>query len=370
MIYLDHHAAGPLAPGVAEAMEAARERAWGNPSSVHAAGRAARAVVERAREQVAAAVGAKPADLVFTAGGTEACNLGVLGLAPKARRVVTTAVEHPAVAAAVEALEARGAEVVRLPLPDGRAPDPDALREALAGADLAALQWVNHETGTVLPVAEYASRCREAGVPLFVDATQALGKRPVDVGALGAAAVALASAKIEGPPAAGALWIARDAALAPRALGGAQERGRRAGSPDPVALAGFGAAAARVGERLAAMPAVARRRDRLERELLAHGGRINGAGGPRVETVTNASLRPWRGQRLVAALDLEGLCASSGAACSSGLDEPSPVIAAMYPDASWRAASALRLSLGPGTSDADVDGALAILRRVLGRKQH
>lgn len=365
MIYLDHHAASPLAEGVAATMERARSVAWANPSSIHAAGRAARAVVEGAREQLAAVVGAKPADLVFTAGGTEACNLGVLGLARSPRKVLMTSVEHPSVTAAVEAL---GADVVLLDVFDGRAPEPSQLDVLLDGVDLAAIQWVNHETGTILPVAAYAERCRRAGVPLFVDATQALGKVPVRMSELSATAVAFASSKIGGPPAAGALWIARDATLQPRALGGGQERGRRAGSPDPVALAGFGAAAAAVEQRLEAMVSVERRRDRLEGELVAAGGRINGAQGPRVATVTSASFASWRGTSLVAALDLEGLCASSGAACSSGLDQPSPVLAAMFPDAPWRSESALRLSLGPETTDAEIDGALAILRRVLARK--
>ncbi|HJL17263.1 MAG TPA: aminotransferase class V-fold PLP-dependent enzyme [Sandaracinaceae bacterium LLY-WYZ-13_1] len=366
MIYLDHHAASPLGASARAALDEAREVAWANPSSVHAAGRAARSVVERARERVAAAVGAAPADLIFTAGGTEACNLGVLGLADGVRAVLSSAIEHPAVAAAVDAL---GARVIRLEVPAGRPPAPAAFAAALEGVDLAAIQWVNHETGTVLPVADYARACRAAGVPLFVDATQALGKRPVDVGALGATAVAFASSKIGGPPAAGALWIARDAPLTPRALGGAQERGRRAGSPDPVALAGFGGAASAVGDRLDAMPAVAARRDHLEAALVAAGASVNGDAGPRVPTVTNVSVPGWRGPRLVAALDLESLCASSGAACSSGLDEPSPVLAAMYPDAPWRAESALRLSLGPDTRDADVAEARAILARVLARKR-
>lgn len=369
MIYLDHHAASPMSAAAREAVARARERAWANPSSVHAAGRAARAALEQAREEVARAIGAVPADVVFTSGGTEACNLGVLGLAAGApRRVVTTRIEHPAVSEPVAALERAGAEVIRLDVPEGRPPSLEALDAALEGAGLAALGWVNAETGTVLPVPAYAERCRARGVPLFVDATQALGKLEVDASRTGASALALAAVKIGGPPGAGALWVARGTPLEPRALGGAQERGRRAGSLDAAALAGFGAACAAVGARLAAMAEVACRRDRLERALVAHGAVVNGAAGPRVATVTSVSVPGWRGSRLVAALDLEGLCASSGSACSSGVDAPSPVVAAMSPSEPWRAESALRLSLSAETTDAEIDEALCILERVLARR--
>lgn len=369
MIYLDHHAASPMDGDVRAAVERARERGWANPSSAHAAGRAARAIVERARAEVASAIGARAADVVFTSGGTEAVNLGVLGLAERPRRVVTSAIEHPSVLEAVALFEREGAEVIRLDVPGGLAPDPEVLDRALAGSDLACIGWVNHETGTTLPLETIADRCRAHAVPLFVDATAALGKIAIDTGALGASAIAIASSKIGGPPAVGALWIARDAALRPRMVGGGQERGRRAGTPDPAALAGFGAACSKVGERLASMPEVARRRDRLEQALVARGAVVNAADGPRVATVTNVSVPGWRGTSLVAALDLEGLCASSGAACSSGVDEPSRVVAAMIPDEPWRAESALRLSLAPSTRDDEIDAAIAILDRVLARKR-
>lgn len=357
-VYLDHHAASPVAPEVLEAMREAREVAWANPSSAHGAGRAARAVIERARERVAAAIGAAPSDLVFTAGGTEACNLGVLGLS--AQRILVTAIEHPAV---LEAARAHGAQVVELAVPEGRAPG----ELPLEGVDLVCAQWVNHETGTVLPVERWAAQCRAAGVALFVDASQALGKLPVDVAGLGARAVAFAASKLGGPPGAGALWIARDTELAPRAVGGAQERGRRAGSPDPAALAGFGRAASLVPERLVAMDGVAARRDRLE-AAVSRWGEVNAGGAPRVATVINLSVRGWSGPRLVAALDVEGLEASHGAACSSGVDAPSAVVAAMYPEEPGRAESALRLSLGPTTTDADVDRAVELFERVARRK--
>lgn len=358
-LYFDHHASAPVDPRVRAAMESARAAAWANPSSPHAPGRAARRLVEEARERIAAAVGASPADVVLTSGGTEACNLAVLGGADGP--ILATPIEHHAIAAACAQRDVRWLE-----MPDGRPPAPDAL--PLDGVSALAVQLANHETGTVFPVAEYAARARAAGVRTVVDAVAALGKLPLDVVELGAHAVALGSIKIGGPPGAGALWIARDAPLAARQLGGAQERGRRAGTPDVLALVGFGVAASLVAERLAAMPSIAGRRDRLERELVALGAVVNGADAPRVATVTDVSFAGWKGPRLVAALDLEGLYVSAGAACSSGVDEPSRVVAALAPDEPWRAEAAIRFSLGPDTSDRDVDDALAIVARVLHRK--
>jgi len=367
VIYLDHHAATPLRAAVVRAMDEARAAGWANPSSVHAAGRRARAVLEGARDAVAGALGASPSDVVLTGGGTEACNLGVLGLGRAAKRVVVSAVEHPAVSEAVARLEARGLSVVRLPAPDGRVPEPAQAGVRLDVDTLVCLAWVSHETGTVFPVEAWAAACGRAGASMFVDATQALGKLPVAVDALGADAVAFAASKLGGPAGAGSLWVRRGREVAPVLAGGAQERGRRPGTPDVVAHAGFGAACAGLPERLSAMEAIGARRDALEAVLVAAGAVVNGAGAPRVATVTNTSVPAWRGETLVAALDLEGLCASSGAACSSGLGKPSPVVRAMVPDAPWRAESALRLSLGPETTDDEVARAGAVLRRVLAR---
>lgn len=365
-IYLDHHAATPVGEGARAAMDEAREHGWANPASVHAAGRASRALLERGRDRIAAAIGAAPAEIVLTSGGTEACNLAVRGLV-RAGHVVTTAIEHPAIAESVGAVA--GSRVTRLAVPHGRPPSEDDVSSAITpDTALMVVQWVNHETGTVLPVARYAEICRARGVPFVVDATQALGKIAIDVRALGATALALASHKVGGPGGAGALWIARDAPeVSPLILGGAQERGRRAGSPEVIAIAGFGGACAEVDTRLAGMQAIAARRDRIERALVSLGAVINAPAGERVATCVSASVRGWRGSALVAALDLEGLEIASGAACSSGLDRPSPVIAAMHADEPWRASAALRISLGPETSDDEVARAIAILERVLSR---
>lgn len=348
-------------------MQDAMRDGWANPSSVHAPGRRSRALLEDARRAVAEELGARPADVVLTSGGTEAVNLGVLRLGRGVSRVITTAVEHPAVAESVGRLESLGVEVWRAPVPNGVAPDASELADRISADTLVAVQWVNHETGTMLPVPEWARAVRARGARLFVDATQALGVFPVDVVALGADAVAVASHKIGGPGGAGALFVDRRWDIEPLLAGGAQERGRRPGAPDTPAQAGFGEACRHLGHRRARVAAASAARDRLEAYLIARGAVVNGAGAPRVPTVCNASVPSWSGQALVAALDLEGLCASSGAACSSGLAEPSPVVGAMYPEEPWRAACALRLSLGPETTDREVEGALSCLERVLSR---
>jgi cysteine desulfurase len=371
VIYLDHHAATPICTAASLAMHAAGAAAWANPSSTHAVGRAARALLERARDQIADAIGASAADIVLTSGGSEACNLGVLGLQGLARQhIVTTDIEHPAVAQALRRLEAAAAVcVTRLAVPAGAPPSAEQLASSLRSETrLCAIQWINHETGTILPVADYARVCRAAGVPLFVDATQAAGKLPIDVAMLGADLLALASHKLGGPAGAGALWVRRGLQLSPVIAGGGQERGRRAGSPDVLHAVGLGAACAQLRERLASQARLHSLRERAAAELTRLGGVLNGEPGNSVATVVNASFAGRRGDELVAALDLDGVCAASGAACSSGLSEPSPVLLAMYPSERWRASSALRLSFGPETTEVEVESALLVLARVLSRR--
>ncbi len=311
---------------------------------------------------------------MLTAGGTEACNLGVLGLLEAQPRragahAVASAIEHPAVAEPLlQQQRVAQIELSWLPVVQGLPPSPGTLRAAITPAtQLVAVQWVNHETGTLLPVRDYAAVSREARVPCFIDATQALGKLPVNVTELGADAVAFAAHKLGGPAGAGALWVRRGVQLGSRMLGGAQERGRRAGTPDVLAQVGFGVACEHAAQRVAAQPRLAALRDRLETELVALGAILNASATDRVATVSNSSWRGWRGEALVAALDLEGIACSSGAACSSGTSEPSPVLRAMYPDEPWRAGSALRLSFGVETTESDTHSLLQALRKVLSR---
>jgi cysteine desulfurase len=374
MIYLDHHAATPLAPEVRAAMARAHELAWANPESVHRAGRAARALREQTRARVAEVLQVKAADIVLAGSGSEALNLALLGIARARRaatgatRVIISAVEHPAVAASAAQLAREGFECVALVPAEGRAFGCDELAAALqTPSACVALQWVNHETGHIWPIAAYAEQCAQAGAPLIVDACQALGKLAIDLGALpGVSALVVAAAKIGGPAGVSALYHARPQELSPVLFGGAQERGFRPGTPDVAALAGFEAALAALPARISAQPEVGGLRDQLEARAVALGGLANVAGA-RVATVSNVSFRGVRADVLVAALDVEGLCVSAGAACSSGLAAPSPVLRAMYADSPWRAESALRFSLGPETSAPEVSAAADILARVLAR---
>jgi len=345
-------------------MAAAEADAWANPASVHRRGQRARAVLEDARARIAEAVGAAPADVVLTSGGTEAVNLAVLGLAGGVERVVMTGLAHPALSEAVAGL---GVPVVRLDTPGGVPPDEEKVAGLLGPGVVLAASWVNHETGTILPMRRWARLAAARGARLAVDASQALGKLPVDAEALGATTLAVAAPKVGGPAGAGALVVSREVDLVPVLRGGGQERGRRPGSPDVVAAAGFGGACQALPSRLAAQEAVGWRRDLLEAHLVARGAIVNGAEAPRVSTVTNVSMKGIRGDAWVAALDVEGVCAASGAACSSGVVASSPVVTAMYPDAAWRATATLRLSLGPETTDDEVARAQLALDTVLKR---
>lgn len=313
-LYLDANATEPLRPAARDAALAAMELA-GNPSSVHAAGRAARRLLESARERLAARFGA--ADLVFTAGGTEANALAVRGLGA-GRRVLVGATEHPAVLAA-----APDATIVPV-RPDGQV-DLDALAASLAGPPaLVCLMAANNETGVLHPLAEAAALCRAAGALLHVDAVQAAGRMPVTLGALGADSLAVSGHKMGGPKGAGALLLRAGLSPAPLIAGGGQERGRRGGTEPLPAIAGM-AAAAEAGPETR----LARLRDSIEAGCLAEGAAVAGAGAPRLGNTTSLILPGAAAETQVIALDLAGVQVSAGAACSSGKVGRSHVLAAM-----------------------------------------
>lgn len=341
MIYLDANATEPLRPAAREAVLAALDLT-GNPSSVHAAGRAARRMLEDSREAVARRFGAAPADLVFTGGGTEANALAIHGLG-RGRRVLVGATEHDAVLRA-----APNAAVV--PVDRDGLVALDALAAMLAdGAPaLVCVMAANNETGAVQPLSEIAALCRRHGALLHVDAVQAAGRTHLDARALGADTLALSSHKLGGPKGAGVLLLRAGLHLPPLIAGGGQERGRRGGTEPLPAIAGF-AAAARAADDAAHLASL---RDAAERAAVAAGAVVVGAGAPRLPQTTCLALPGVRADTQVIALDLAGIAVSAGAACSSGKVARSRVIAAMGFDD--LAGSAIRVSLPWNATGADI----------------
>jgi cysteine desulfurase len=360
-VYLDWNATAPPLPAALDAMREAAATAWANPSSVHRAGRNARAVVERAREAVANLCGVAPRDIVFTSGATEANNLALW----HAPALVTSRLEHPSVVRVAEALAARGGTVRWVPVPESGALEPADVVAACAGLAsgfVVAVMAANHETGVLQPVRELAEGVRAAGGRLHVDAVQAAGKMAVEAWQAGDT-LSIAAHKLGGPKGIGALVLRSAGLPRPVLLGGAQERGLRPGTVDAVAAAGFGAVAAHAAHGgLARYAALAPLRDRLETALTA---RVNGIAA-RLPHVTNLSFDGWRGDELVAALDLEGVRASSGSACSAGTVERSPVIESML--GRERAESAVRFSLGEATTLEELDVAISVLVRAAARR--
>lgn len=342
-IYLDHNATTPLHPAARAAMVAALDD-FGNPSSLHAEGRRARDAVERARAEVARAVGARREEIVFTSGGTEANNLALrLG-----RRVVVSAIEHPSVLGAADA-------ATRVPVDRAGRVDLDALEALVDGETLVSVQLANHEIGVVQDLPAIVERARRRGARVHTDAVQALGKLPVDVRALGVDALTVSAHKIGGPKGAGALFVRDGLDVPPLVHGGHQERERRPGTENVVGIVGFGAACA------ALAPATAELRDRFEAGAGALGARVASAAAPRVPTTSYVAFDGVPGELLMQALDLDGVAVSTGAACSSGSLEPSPVLRAIG------FSEGIRVSFGRGNTRDDVDRLLALLPALLER---
>jgi cysteine desulfurase len=362
-IYFDHNATAPLVEPAREAMAAAAATP-GNPSSIHAEGRAARGIVDDARGRVAALVGGATDEVVFTSGGTEACVAGVIGLGRGARRVVTTAIEHPAVTGACETLAGEGVAVERVPVDAGGRIALDALEALARGAGLIAIAAANHELGTVQDVAAIAAIARAHGARLFVDAVQAAGRAPLAPITAVADAIAISAHKLGGPAGAGALWVRRGVELAPVVAAGHQERGRRAGTENVVGLGGFGAAAAAVSlDDAARVRALAAR---FEDGLEAQGWIIRARTAPRIGNTINARAPGALGESIVIALDLAGVAASTGAACTSGSVKPSPVLLGLGED-ERSAREAVRFSLGRSNTDEEIDRVLGLLPTIVSR---
>jgi cysteine desulfurase len=379
MVYLDHAATTPMYPQAVEAMAVALGTV-GNASSLHTTGRGARRRMEEARETVAAALGARPSEVIFTGGGTESDNLAVKGIYwagraadPRRRRIVATAVEHHAVLDAVIWLvEHEGAEVTWLPAADDGSVSAAALRRALQENDdvaLVSVMWANNEVGTVMPIAELAAVAAEFDVPMHSDAVQAAGHLPVSFDSTPVSAMSVAAHKFGGPPGVGALLLRRDVACEPLSHGGGQERDTRSGTPDVAGAVGMAAALQIAVDGLDANAARLRAlRDRLIDGVLADidGAILNGARDRRLPGNAHFTFPGCAGDALLMLLDANGIECSTGSACTAGVAQPSHVLIAMGTDPTG-ARESLRLSLGHTSVDGDVDAVLQALPGAVAR---
>jgi len=378
-VYLDHNATTPLRDGVLDAMRPYLEGTFGNPASLHRAGQEARTAVDRARNAVRELAGGPSGQVTFTGSGTEAVHLGVTGASrvraggagpagrPGPGHVAVASIEHRAALDAAAVLAAEGWQVTRIPVSTDGVVQPDAVDTALRpDTVLVSVLHANNETGVVQPVGAIAARCRERGVLFHVDAVQSAGKIPVEAEGWGADLVSLAAHKLGGPKGVGALWSRPGLALQPLVPGSA-EGGRRGGTLNVAGIVGFGAACRALGPARGLVEAGARiasLRRELERRLAAlPGARVTGAAALRLPNTTHVTFSPGSVSDPVVALDLAGFAVSSGSACASGSAEPSHVLLAMglSPE---RARTAVRVSLGPGTTEDEVlalAGALASL---------
>ena len=371
-IYLDHAATTPVRREVVDAMLPYLLETWGNPSSGHAYGRAARRGLDEAHERIAGRLGAEPREIVLTSGGTEANNLALKGAAwaGKARghRIVTTAIEHHAVGHSLRYLEKFGFETVELPVDRYGRVDPDQLDAAIDDRTiLVSIMLANNEVGTIQPIADIASRVRRhRGVLLHVDAVQAAPYLPIDMATLDADLVSIAAHKFEGPKGVGALFVRHGTHLLGQQHGGSQERHRRAGTENVAAAVGMAVAYDLARSELAeTAPRLAALRDRLaEAILVVPGVELTGHPRDRLPGILSIVARDTDGTSVSQALDLEGIAVATGSACTTGSPEPSHVLAAMgYPDEESR--GALRMSLGRTTTAAEIDVVAVAIPRSL-----
>ncbi|HEX8131347.1 MAG TPA: cysteine desulfurase family protein [Pyrinomonadaceae bacterium] len=377
-VYLDNSATTPVDPRVVEAMLPYLTEKFGNASSVHFYGQEARVALDRARREVAALINARPNELVFLSGGTEANNLAIRGIAESAvehgRHIITSQIEHSAVRGVCDALEKRGWEVTRLPVyGDGIVRLADVRAALRPDTVLITVMLANNEIGTIQPVAEIGALVREERergrkyLWLHTDAVQAAGRMPVDVDALGCDLLSLSAHKLNAPKGAGALYVRRSVRLTPQAIGGHQERERRAGTESVPLLVAFGMAAALAREELDARITHLRRlRDQFEIGVEAKVADIvfNGDREQRLPHLSNISFRFIEGEGLLINLDMQGVAVSTGSACSSGSLEPSPVIRALGRDDEL-ARGSIRFSLGKDTTAEDIAYVLEVLPRAV-----
>ena len=369
-VYLDNNATTPVLPDVLEAMRPYFGEHFGNASSIHHHGQETRAAVERARESVAALLGCRPAEVVFTSGGTEGDNLAIFGLVRPGDHVISSTIEHHAVLNSCKRLQERGIEVTYVPV-DGRClVDPDDVRRALRPkTKLVTIMMANNETGVLQPVNEIGKICAEADIYFHTDAVQAASKVPIKVKEIGCDLLSISGHKFHAPQGVGALFVRKGTTLEPLFHGGSHERSRRAGTENVPGIVGLGKAAelAARGFETGEDREIAALRDRLESAILekveaagVNGADANGKLAPRVPNTSNVYFDYIEGEALIISLDLKGLAVSTGAACSSGAIEPSHVLTAMglRPD---RARASIRFSLGKQNTAEDVDFAMQLV---------
>src|ERR1700688_56447 len=370
-VYLDNNATTPVLPEVFEAMRPYFAEHFGNASSIHHHGQETRGAVERARESVAALLGCKASEIVFTSGGTEADNLAISGLVRAGDHVISSTIEHHAVLNSCKHLEAMGCEVTYVRV-DGRGlVDPDDVRGALRPhTRLITIMMANNETGVLQPVEDIGKIAAEADVYFHSDAVQAAGKVAIDVNRVGCDLLSISGHKLHGPQGVGALYVCKGTPLEPMFYGGSHERSRRAGTENVPGIIGLGKAAQLATEALERgdLTQLSAMRDRIEQKILAvvEATGVNGAGAPRVPNTSNIHFDYIEGEALVIALDLKGLAVSTGAACSSGAIEPSHVLTAMGlpPD---QARASIRFSLGKQNTPEDVQFALDLVPQTVAR---
>ncbi len=382
-VYLDNNATTPVLPEVMEAMRPYFGEHFGNASSIHHHGQETRAAVERARESVAALLGCRASQIVFTSGGTEGDNLAIFGLASfdlarSGDHIITSTIEHHAVLNACKHLakyrgkyrDTTGCEVTYVPVDGHGLVDPADVKRAIRpNTTLITIMFANNETGVVQPVAEIGKIAAEADIYFHTDAVQAAGKIAIDVNKIGCDLLTISGHKIHGPQGVGALYVRKGIVLEPMLYGGSHERSRRAGTENVPGIVGLGKAAelAIAGFERGDDLKMAAARDHLERELLEiEATGLNGEGAPRVPNTTNIYFDGIEGEALVIALDLKGLAVSTGAACSSGAIEPSHVLIAMGLGPN-RAKASIRFSLGKQNTTEDVDYALGLVVETVAR---
>ena len=370
-VYLDNNATTPVLPEVFETMQAYFGERFGNASSIHHHGQETRAAVERARESVAALLGGRASEIVFTSGGTEGDNLAIFGLTRPGQHVISSTVEHHAVLNSCRHLEASGCEVTYVPVNGQGQVDPDDVRRALRpNTGLITIMMANNETGVLQPVEEIGRIAAEADVYFHTDAVQAAGKVAINVKRIECDLLSISGHKMNAPQGVGALYVRKGTTLRPMLFGGSHERSRRAGTENVPGIVALGKAAELAREAFSRgdLEQMSRMRDRLEQTILSQveSTSVNGQGAPRVPNTSSIYFECIEGEALVIALDLKGVAVSTGAACSSGAIEPSHVLTAMGMSPE-RARGSLRFSLGKQNTPEDVDFALSLLKDSVGR---